>query len=194
MRRVVTVVFIIMVASALAACSSTPAASTSSAPASTAAAANAANAAAAAKAAAPVGDIYSPTQTVTPNELLSKDAAVVPAAVLARVTAGKPMLIFFYDPTTKVEADQRTEITAALKKYPGAIDLVVIDYTAGITSSDSSATVDPEIQKLNLFAGSLKVNTTPYIVFVDRFSRITYRFAGYVDRGLLIREVLRATQ
>jgi hypothetical protein len=194
MRRVVTVILIVMAASALAACSSAPPAATSGTSASTAAASNAAKAAAAANAAAPTGDIYSPTQTVTPNQLLSSDTAVVPASVLAKVAAKKPMLLFFYDPTTKVEADQMREIAAALNKASVSIDLLSFDYTIAISSVEESATIDPSVQKIALFAGSLGINTTPYIALVDRFGRITYRFAGIVDRGLLVREVLRATQ
>jgi len=42
--------------------------------------------------------------------------------------------------------------------------------------------------------GLLKINTTPYIVFVNANGQITYRFAGFVDRGLIEREIMRATQ
>jgi thioredoxin-related protein len=191
MRRVVTVVMIVMVASALAACGGAPATTTNTPavvptanqPVNTAQTGASANA-----------DIYSPTQTVTPGEKLSTDAALVPASVLANEAAGKPMLIFFNDPTTKVTTDQVKEITAAVKNYTGLIHVVSFDYTVGIASSATSATIDAETQKIEHFAASLKVNTTPYIVFADKYGRITYRFAGFVDRTLLTREVLRATQ
>jgi thioredoxin-related protein len=197
MRRVVTVLMIVMVASVLAACGGTPAATSSNTPAVVPATQPAANTAqtgaAGTSGGSPSGDIYSPTQTVDVGDTLSTDAAVVPASVLANVAAKKPMLIFWSDPTTKVTTDQVKEITAALKKYTGMIQLVNIDYTVGLGSTGASSTIDPETQKIELFASSLKINTTPYIVFVDQYGRITYKFAGIVDKGLLTREVLRAT-
>jgi thioredoxin-related protein len=186
---------IVMAASVLAACGASPAASTSKAPAVVPVTQPAAGAAQAGASGAPAGtDIYSPTQTVNVGDKLSTDAAVVPASVLANVAARKPMLIFWSDPTTKVTADQLKEINSALKKYQGAIQLVSIDYTVGLTSSATTASIDPATQKIELFAASLNVTTTPFIVFVDQYGRITYKFAGIVDSGLLTREVLRATQ
>lgn len=190
MRRVVTVLMIVTVASVLAACSSAPTA-TSTTP-------------AVVPVTQPVNvvsttsgtgssDTYSPTQTVNPGDKLSTDAAVVPASVLANVAAKKPMLIFWSDPTTKVTTDQIKEIDAALSKFSGMIQLVSLDYTAGLASPSTSSTIDPETQKVELFASSLNVTTTPFIVLVDQYGRITYKFAGIVDRTLLRREVLRAT-
>ena len=40
----------------------------------------------------------------------------------------------------------------------------------------------------------LKVQHAPYLLFVDRYGRITGRYAGYVDRKLIELEILRATQ
>jgi hypothetical protein len=142
------------------------------------------------------GDVYSPTQTVDPNNnRFPIDKTIVPSAIIEDLTGGKPMLIFYYDPTTKVSSDERREIDAAIKKYRGTIELIALDYTAGLTAStDGSATLDPETQKIELLSAALKVNTTPFIVLVDGAGRITYKFAGYVDRTLLSREVLRATQ
>jgi hypothetical protein len=184
---------IVMVALGLAACGSAPTTSTSSTPAVVPVTQPANTGQSGASGTAASGDIYSPTQTVTPTQMLSTDAAVVPASVLANVAAKKPMLIFWYDPTTKVTTDQVREITSALKKYTGMIQLVSLDYTVGIASGVASSTIDPQTQKVELFATSLGINTTPYTVFTDQYGRITYRFAGIVDRGLLTREVLRAT-
>lgn len=196
MRRVVTVLMIVMAASVLAACGGAPAATTSNTPAVvpvTQPATTVQTGTSGTSGGSPSGDIYSPTQTVNVGDKLSTDAVVVPASVLANVAAKKPMLIFWSDPTTKVTTDQVKEITAALKKYTGMIQLVNIDYTVGLGSTGASSTIDPETQKIELFASSLKINTTPYIVFVDQYGRITYKFAGIVDKGLLTREVLRAT-
>jgi hypothetical protein len=141
-------------------------------------------------------DVLSPTQPVTPGEMFPADPATVPKAVLADLAAKRPMLVYFYDPSTNVAGDQRREIDAVLRRYAGAIELVTFNYTSGLRSSDGSAatSLPPEVDKAELMTGQLKVNTTPYIVFVDGHGRITYRFAGFVDRALLEREVLRATE
>jgi len=194
MRRVVTVLTIVTAALVLAACGSAPTTSTSNAPAVVPVTQPANTGQAGPSGTAASGDIYSPTQTVSPGELLSTDQAVVPASVLANVAAKRPMLIFWYEPTTKVTTDQVKEITAALKKYTGMIQLVNLDYTVGLASGAASSTIDPDTQKVELFAASLGINTTPYTVFTDQYGRITYRFAGIVDRSLLTREVLRATE
>ena len=190
MRRVVTVLMIVMVASVLAACGSAPTA-TSTTPA-VVPVTQPANVVSTTSGTGST-DTYSPTQTVNAGDKLSTDAAVVPASVLANVAAKKPMLIFWSDPTTKVTTDQIKEIDAALSKFSGMIQLVSLDYTAGLASPSSSSTIDPETQKVELFAASLNVTTTPFIVLVDQYGRITYKFAGIVDRTLLRREVLRAT-
>jgi len=190
MRRVVTALVLVMVAGSLVACggaapddgATTPEGGTP----------GAAVVATAPAVPAPKADIYSPTQTVTPGEMFPSDPTAVPAAVIENLTAKKPMLLFFFDPTTKVASDQRREINAAIKKYRGMIELVTFDYTAGLASEGT--TLPPEVNKAELMTGVLKVNTTPYVVLVDGAGRITYRFAGFVDRGLLEREVLRATQ
>jgi thioredoxin-like negative regulator of GroEL len=137
-------------------------------------------------------DILSPTVAVTPGEMFPTDESAVPSAILANLQAKKPMLVYFYDPSAKVSADQRKEIDKALKGYTGTIQLVTFDYTIGLSGTASSSS--PDVEKSELLAGALKVNTTPYVILVDGAGRITYRFAGFVDRGLLEREVLRATE
>jgi hypothetical protein len=195
MRRVVTVITILLAALALAACSAAPAdTGTTGAAGTPAAGVPVAPAAAAPAAAAASGDILSPTQTVTPGEMLPTDQTIVPSSIMANVTAKKPMLILWIDPTTEVAHDARVSAAAAVKKYRGSIELVVLDYTTGLSSEAASATLDTDTQKIELFTAALKVNTTPYMVFVDQFGRITYRFAGWTDKDLLRREVLRAIQ
>jgi hypothetical protein len=192
MRRIVTVLTIVMVASALTACGS---ASTDTGAAGVPATGVAVVPAAAPAAAAAVSsDIYSPTQTVTPGEMFPTDAKTVPASVVAALSAKRPLLVLWYDPTTLVSLDQRRSVDATIREYEGSIDLVALDYTVGLASGAASATVDAESQKVELLAAALRVNTTPYILFVDRYGRITYRFAGFADRALLVCEALRAIQ
>jgi len=139
-------------------------------------------------------DILSPTVPVGENEMFPTDEGSVPSAVLANIKAKKPMLVYFYDPTTQVSANQRKEIDAALKSYVGMIELVTFDYTVGLSSAGATITPSAELDKAELMIGVLKVKTTPYLIFVDRNGRITYKFAGFVDRDLIEREVLRATE
>jgi hypothetical protein len=193
MRRVVTLLILVMVAMSLAACGGSPATTDTTGAAGTPAA-GAPAAPAPAAAAASSGDILSPTANVKPGQMFPTDKTVVPTTVLSALTAKKPLLVLWLDSSTKVAADQRREVNAAIKKYKGTITLVALDYTAGLASSGTSATLDPETQKVELLASALEINTTPYMLFVDRFGRITYRFAGFTDRVLLGREILRATE
>jgi hypothetical protein len=194
MRRVVTALALVVAAGALVACSSSPTSTTTGASSGTAVPVVSVPAAASGSQAGTNTDILSPTAVVTPGEMFPSDPASVPQAVLDNLTAKKPMLVYFYDPSTSVAADQRQEINAAVKKYSGSIKLVTFDYTVALGSTTTSSTLPAEVNKAVLMTGQLKVNTTPYIVFVDRYGRITYRFAGFTDRGLLVREVLRATE
>lgn len=195
MRRVVTMLVLVMVAMSLTACGGSPAPTESTGtPAAPTAGVPASPAAANANAVAPTGDTLSPTQTVTPGEMFPTDKTAVPASVLTALAKKKALLVMWLDSSTKVATDQRREVNRIIKKYKGTINLVSLKYTRGLTSSTTSTTLEPETQKLELLASSLKLNTTPYILFVDRYGRITYRFAGFADRKLLEREILRATE
>lgn len=199
MRRVVTGLVLIVLAIALVACSAPADTGTSGSSGATSTAGSGVAvtppASGGAASGSASGDILSPTQTVGVNEMFPTDSGTVPSSIAADLTAKKPMLIFYYDPALKATADTRAEIDAVMKKYRGTIDLFALDYTTGIpASSASSTTLDAETQKVELLAAALGVTTTPYIVFVDSSGRVTYKFAGFVDRSLLTREVLRATE
>jgi len=139
------------------------------------------------------GDILSPLAVNVPD-VFPTDAASVPKTVIDNLAAKKPMLVFWYDPSTHVSSDQRTEINAAIRKYAGEITLVSFDYTSGIPTGSMGTTLPVEIDKAERMTGLLKVTTTPYMVFVNANGQITFRFSGFVDRGLIEREVMRATQ
>lgn len=190
MRRFVTALVLVMVAGSLIACSSGTPADTTGTP----VPATGVTPPAAAPAATAQGDILSPLPTSTPTQQFPTDASNVPQSVLDNLTARKPMLVFWFDPTTNVSTGQRTEIDAVLKKYAGEIELVSFDYTTGIPVGGTSVKLPTEIDKAERMTALLKVNTTPYIVFVDANGQITHRFAGFVDRGLIEREVMRATR
>lgn len=144
----------------------------------------------AAKAAEEVIADKSPVETtLTPTPFPSTLSTALPEAVQKKLDAGRPMLMFFYD-TTEVETkEQRAEIDAVLKEYRGLIDLVTFDVTA------KPGKPAPEAAKVAVsLADDLGIKGTPYIVIVDKNGFITWRWLGYVDRDLIEREVLRATE
>jgi hypothetical protein len=187
MRRTAAVLALVLIAVSLSACGAeTPAttATSSTAP---------APAASPPGAVAPVtpSDTKSPTETVS-NEPFPTAADSVPIAVLDLLKIKQPILLFFYDSTQIITSEQRAEVDAVIAKYRGLIALVAYDIRS---ETAAAATVrDPEIEKSLGMAGLLGVKHTPYVVLVDRYGRVTGRFAGYVDRVLIEREVLRATE
>jgi hypothetical protein len=136
-------------------------------------------------------DTKSPTEVVS-NEPFPTDKTQVPLAILDRLQAKQPMLIFYYDSSQIITSEQRDEVDAVVSKYRGLIDLIAYDIEAGIGSAETIR--DPEVQKAFTTAGLVGVKHTPYTLFVDRAGRVTGRFSGFADRVLLEREVLRATE
>ncbi|MGB4592406.1 MAG: thioredoxin family protein [Coriobacteriia bacterium] len=147
--------------------------------------------AAAPAAAATVLTDRSPTEssaTITPA-FPSTLSTPLPEAVQKKLDAGRPMLMFFYDTQELETKTERAEIDAVLAEYRGLIDLVAFDVTAkaGAVPSDAAkASVS--------LANDLGIKGTPYIVIVDGNGFITWRWLGFVDRDLIDREVLRATE
>jgi hypothetical protein len=140
------------------------------------------------------------TNTLSPREestgtAFPTDGPMVPRLVSSRVKAKQPMLVLFYDPDQLSTKDERREINAAMKGYRGLIDIVELDTTSALPDPVTGAVnKDSLAQQTALLAQNLKVGFTPYLVFVDRNGVITGRYRGYVDRGLIEREIIRATQ
>lgn len=109
-----------------------------------------------------------------------------PAAIQEKLDAGRPMIIFFYDPAQESTDDVRTELDAVMKTYRGLIDLVTFN-TGGDPASDAA-------RNAAVYATELGVESTPYLIIVDDAGYITWRWKGFVDRGYITREVERATQ
>ncbi len=141
--------------------------------------------------ATPAGDIHSPTETAG-NEQFPTTPDSVPQAVLSRLSAKQPMLIYFFDSSQVITRDQRREVDWVAREYRGLIDLMAYDEDLALRSREVSSSV--ELQKAMTMAGLVGVKHAPYLLFVDRAGRITGRFAGFTDRTLLEREVLRATE
>jgi len=133
----------------------------------------------------------SPVEVAQNEPFPTSPAESIPDAVLTKLQSKQPMLIYYYDSTMLVTNDQRAEIDAALKQYRGLIDLVAWDEAKAAKSKD--ATMNPELAKAMEMSDLIGVKHAPYMLFVDRAGRITGRSAGFTDRNLLEREILRAT-
>lgn len=190
MRRVVTALVLIVAAGSLVACGGGTDTATTGTPVPAASPVPVTPAVAQ----APSGDILSPTETVSPTEMFPSDPVSVPQTIIDKLAAKRPFIVYWYDPTTRAGSDQRREISAVMKKYKDDIALVGFDFTLGLTQGASGAILPPEVDKAARMTGSLRIDTTPYVMFVDAYGRITYRFSGIADRKLLEREVLRATR
>jgi hypothetical protein len=141
--------------------------------------------------AGPTDEDRSPVEVAQNEPFPTSPAESIPDAVLTKLQNKQPMLIYYYDSTMLVTNDQRDEIDAALKQYRGLIDLVAWDEAKAAKSNDT--TMNPELAKAMEMSDLIGVKHAPYMLFVDRAGRITGRFAGFTDRNLLEREILRAT-
>jgi hypothetical protein len=117
------------------------------------------------------------------------ESTTMPTALQSKLDAKRPLLIYFYDSTLPESAVIRTEIDAVLSDNRGLIDLVTFDLGA-----KKSGAYTAGAQAGAVLAAELNANRPPYIVLVDGNQNITWRFRGYVDRDIIGREVLRATE
>jgi hypothetical protein len=144
-------------------------------------------------AAAPAGDVSQPA-TGYPAPFPEVGTATAPAAVVADLESGQPMLLLFEDSKDLSADDVRSAVDAVMKKYRGLITLHVIDVAKVPKPIDpASAKGRAAVQALAL-ANRLGVGYMPYIVIVNSKKTQTFRSSGMIDAGLLDREVLRATQ
>jgi hypothetical protein len=197
MRRLVAALVIAVVALSLTGCSSSTPPVPAAVPATPVPVASA-------PAATPANAALTPTTVSKTNKLSPAEAGVngafptgsrVPTAVIDHVTAHEPMLVYFYDPSQPTSKDQRTEIRAAMDQYRGLIDLVQFDVTAALPDDATNiAKKDKQAEDIAFLTQDLQIGFTPYIILVDKQGVMTGRFRGFVDRGLLKREILRATQ
>jgi hypothetical protein len=191
MRRLVAALVIVGVAATLAACGggSTPETTASTTPTTTVSSDVAA--------VTPGEDSVSPTITISPDQNEQPipwplSTGMTPQTILDRFADKQPMIIVYYDPSQSVNRDEMAELSAVMDKYRGLIDLVKFNIANGLPGSTEGTST--EAAKIAELSTVLRVSFTPYIIFVDRFGRITWRFNGFTDRALLEREVLRATQ
>lgn len=198
MRRLVVALVVVAITVGLTACSGGNSSSTSSS-------SSSANSAAAAAPPPPASGSGAQVSTQASNTLSPRaegtcsafpgTGPMVPTSVSSRIKGKSPMLVFFYDPAQLTTKDERKEIEAAMKSYRGLIDVVELDVSASLPDPvTGKPNQDPVAQRTSLLAQSLGVDFTPYMVFVDRNGIITGRFRGFVDSGLIEREIVRATQ
>jgi len=190
MRRLVAAIAALALALSLTACGGggAPSATTTTSGTGAAAAPAVPPPSAAGVAAVPVVD-NSPTETVTLAPLqVSRDA--IPSSISQRLESGQPMLILFFDPHQQVTDDVRAEVDAVIKKYRGTIDVVSFDVSKTLTPKGAK---DPEAQRVSLMTSELSIRVTPYIILVDQNGLQVGRHAGFVDRAILEKDVIRAT-
>jgi len=131
----------------------------------------------------------SPVEEGAPEAFPTLEETTVPETLGAKLDAGRPLLIFFYDRAELETKGQRAEIDAVLAEYRGLIDLVTFD----VGGKQDGAASDAAKQAVAL-ANGLRVSSTPYIIVVDGNGYITWRWLGFVDREIINKEVLRATE
>ncbi len=131
----------------------------------------------------------SPVESGAPEPFPSLEGTTVPETVLSKLESGRPLLIFFYDKNELETKAQRAEVDAVLTEYRGLIALVTFD----IGATKNGFATDAAKQAVAL-ANGLRVTSTPYIIVVDGNGFITWRWLGYVDREIINKEVLRATE
>jgi hypothetical protein len=138
---------------------------------------------------APVVVNRSPVEVGAPELFPTLESTAVPAALTTKLEAGRPLLIFFYDSTELETKAQRAEVDAVLAEYRGLIDLITFD----VGAKKDGVSTDGAKQAVAVASG-LRVTSTPYIIVVDSYKFITWRWLGYVDREIIGKEVLRATE
>lgn len=124
-----------------------------------------------------------------PAQFPAIESTAMPAVLQGKLDAKRPLLIYFYDSTLPESKVIRTEIDAVLSDNRGLIDLVTFDLGA-----KKSGVYTEGAQLGAVLAAELNANRPPYIILVDSKHNITWRFRGYVDRDIIGREVLRATE
>ena len=186
MRRLFAALVIAAFALTLVACGGTPTATTSS----SAPEPGLASASTLATASPEGTDTLSPVQRAD-NAQLATRADETPDAVIADLKNKMPMMLYFYDSTQPVTSRQNKENDAAIAKYRGTLDYLSFNINTGVPGSGSSDTT--QTRKVSLFAANLGVTFTPYLVFVDSYGRVVFKFNGFTDRKLIEREILRAT-
>jgi hypothetical protein len=123
---------------------------------------------------------------IEPAPFPSFTTTETPAALADKLDAGRPMVILFYDPAQGVTGTLRPEVDAVMNDYRGLVDLVTFNVGGSAESDATKSAVT--------YATELGVNSTPYLIVVDGNGFITWRWKGYVDRGLIEREVERASR
>lgn len=135
-------------------------------------------------------DTLSPVQ-IADNSPLPNRIDETPDVILADLKNHMPMMLYFYDATQAITTRQNKENEAAVATYRGTLDYLSFNINTGLPGSGSSE--DTQTRKAALTAANLHVSFTPYIVFVDSYGRVVFKFSGFTDRKLLEREILRAT-
>jgi len=194
MRRIVVALIAATFVFALVGCSS----SSSETPAATTEPAAAPEAVAAPTAAAPAVTALSDVEQDV-FEAFPVDPSV-PADVKADIEAKQPMVLFFYDSSQHASRENRKIIDKVLSANRGLVDLFTYDLGSHFSGNasqkvevDKAFAKDAEYQSHVAMVRLLGVTSTPFIVVTDNQGYVTWKFRGFVDRDVLERQVLRAS-
>lgn len=148
-------------------------------------------AAAAPAAAAPAQPSYTTDRSANdydavPVAFPSFVTTTTPAVFQDKLNAGRPMLIMFTDERQQMTGTLRPEVDAVMTEYRGLIDLIIFNIAGDSTN--------PDVLSAVTYASELGVNSTPYLIVVDGNGFITWRNKGFAERGIIEREVERATR
>jgi len=141
-------------------------------------------AASAAPAEEPIVDRSANDDDLAPLLFPAFEETMTPSAIQDRLDQGRPMVIFFYDSNQDVTRDTRAEVDAVADDYRGLVDLITYDVGATDRATRTASV---------MYASELGISSTPYVVVVDRGGFMTWRWKGYVERGILGREVERVS-
>lgn len=180
MRKIVAALAVALLALTLAGCGGGGEATTEEAPAAEAPAAPAPEAVP-----EPV-DRSANDSDALPAPFPSFVATETPAVFAEKIDAGRPMFILFSDGRQDVTKDLRVEVDAVMNDYRGLVDLVTFEVSGDPADDQTLAAVT--------YAKELGVTSTPYVIIVDGGGFMTYRSKGFTERGILKREVERASR
>lgn len=123
-----------------------------------------------------------------------------PASIKSALDNGEPMILLFFDADQKVTDDVRKQINTAAKE--AEIDLytfnmgeyATVDAEGMIEVDEEALKADPAGQALVATARELGVAFVPFTVIVDYQGQVVFKQAGFIDAGLLERQVTRAVE
>jgi len=123
-----------------------------------------------------------------------------PASIRSGIESGDPMILLFVDTDQKVTDDVKKQINAVVKDND--IDLytfnvgeyATVDAEGRVEVDNEALKADPAGQALVATARELGIAFVPFTVVVDYQGQVVFKHVGFIDAGLLERQVMRAVE